>query len=144
MRAGIVPLALLAGLGGCHDPVRNPIYTRCSAIATSDWHARIVDLPRDGKAGESEPRLVVSGRVTLPTGGYRVALVAGPVQRLEPPVRQVILRTTPVRGGATQAVVTHDVQGVFEHEPGVERVSVRCGDGIVGLIQTIEPEAAAD
>jgi hypothetical protein len=134
VRAGLVALALLAGLGGCHDPVRNPIYTRCSAIATGDWQARIV--------GTSRPRLVVSGRVTMPTGGYRVALIAGPVQQLEPPVQQVILRTTRVRGGATQAVVAHDVQGVFEHEPGVERVSVRCGDGIVGLIPTIEREAA--
>jgi hypothetical protein len=134
VRAGIVPLALLAGLGGCHDPVRDPIYTRCSAIATGDWHARIVDL-------RSGPRLVVGGRVTMPTGGYRVELESGPVQRLEPPVQQVILRTTRVGGGATQAVVTHDVQGVFEHEEGVQRVAVRCGDGTVALIPTIAPGA---
>lgn len=134
MRAGIVPLSLLAGLGGCHDPIRDPVYTRCSAIATSDWQARIVDLPKPG--------LVVSGRVTLPTGGYRVTLEAGPVQRLAPPVQQVIVRTARVRGGATQAVVTHDVRQTFELEEGVERVVVRCGDGIVALIPTIEREAA--
>lgn len=130
MRIAAAALSLLAGLAGCHDPIRDPVYTRCSAIATSDWQARIVDL-------RSGPRLVVDGRVTLPTGGYRVELESGPVQRLEPPVQQVILRTTRLRGGATQAVVTHEVQGVFAHEEGVERVAVRCGDGTVALIATI-------
>ena len=85
---------------------------------------------------------MVSGRVSVPTGGYRVALEPGPVQRLEPPVQQVILRTTPPAEGATQAIVTHDVQGVFERVEGVERVAVRCGDGIVALIPTIEREPA--
>jgi hypothetical protein len=31
---------------------------------------------------------------------------------------------------------------VFEPEDGVERVAIRCGDGIVALIPTIEREAA--
>jgi hypothetical protein len=135
VRAAIVPLALLAGLGGCHDPVRDPIYTRCSAIATSDWQARIVEGARPG---ESRPRLIVSGRVTTPTGRYRVELEAGPVERLEPPVQQVILRTTPARQGIIDAAVTHDVQASFGIEEGVERVTIRCGDGILALIPTIE------
>jgi hypothetical protein len=126
---------LLAGLGGCHDPVRDPIYTRCSAIATGDWKARIVEGPRPG---ESRPRLAVSGRVTTPTGRYRVELEAGPVERLEPPVQQVILRTTPARRGTIEAAVTHDVQASFELEEGVERVTIRCGDGILALIPKIE------
>jgi hypothetical protein len=127
-------LLVLAGLGGCYWQVPESLYTPCSAIGSRDWQARIVDTPR--------PRLVVSGQVAVPTGGYRVALQRGPVQRLAPPVQQVVLRTTPPKGSATQAVVTHAVQGTFEPDEGVERVEVRCGDGIVALIPTIEREAA--
>lgn len=127
-------LLMLAGLGGCYWQTSESLYAPCSAAGSSDWQARVVDMPR--------PRLVVSGQVTVPTGGYRVTLEPGPVQRLVPPVQQVILRTDPPSASATQALVTHAVQASFELEEGVERVTVRCGDGIIATIPTIARETA--
>jgi hypothetical protein len=127
-------LLVLAGLGGCHEPVRDPFYSRCSAIGSSGWRARLVEGER--------PRLVVDGAVTVPTGGYRVALEPGPVQALAPPVQQVILRTRPRSGAATQALTSYAVRVALKPEEGVERVAVRCGDGIIALIDSIEREPA--
>jgi hypothetical protein len=141
VKPGIVALALLAGLGGCYKPVPDPYYTPCDAIASSDWEARLVDLPRADRPERTQPRLVVRGRVTVPTGGYRVTLEPGPVQRLDPPVQQVILRTAAPPGGATQAATAHAVQAVLAPERGVERVAIRCGDGTLALIPEIGREA---
>jgi hypothetical protein len=63
--------------------------------------ARLVGACGDDEGSEvsfpDEAVLVVSGTVVVPTGGFVLSIAPGSLMRLEPPVQQVILRTTPPR-----------------------------------------------
>ena len=48
------------------------------------------------------------------------------------------LQVTPPSGGATQAVVTHDVRGEWPISPPVGSVTVRCGDQVLARISPVE------
>ncbi|HEY0111955.1 MAG TPA: hypothetical protein VGB59_02255 [Allosphingosinicella sp.] len=132
------PLALLAN--ACMT-VREPVFSPCRAIASSDWQARIE--PRSAEGKPPLPWLVVTGKVTVPSGGYTVGLDLGPVIQMEPPVQQVLVRTDPPAEGATQATVTHDVEAVFPAPAGAARVAIRCGDGILAEVNVAQPAAVS-
>lgn len=87
--------------------------------------------------------LIVSGKVQVPTGGYDLAIQPGPLVRLEPPVQQVILRTTPPEGMATQAITEQQVTGSVPFDKRARSVSIRCGDGTIASIPVIEDRRAA-
>ena len=123
--------ALLAPLAGCYRAVEDPIYTPCNIAGSSDWRAF---TEADGKSR----RLVVTGSVTVPTGGHHVTLERGYVQRLDPPRQQVILRSIPPDGPATQALVTHRVSEGFPAVKDLGGVTVRCGDKILAVIEPVE------
>src|SRR3569832_653817 len=93
--ASIVLLPLLAG--GCLmlPVVEDPVYSTCHAVASSDWTARVDNIPGHHNRPVYKATLIVSGRVTLPSTGYAVSLDLGPVQRLDAPVQQILLRTEP-------------------------------------------------
>jgi hypothetical protein len=85
------------------------------------------------------PNLVVTGRITVPTGGYRPTLEMGPVAESYPVQVTVTLHPNPPTGGAaTQAVVTQEVRGVWPMREQVGSVTVRCGNQIVGRISPVE------
>ena len=127
----IAPAAVFASLTGCYRAVEDPIYTPCHIAGSSDWRAF---TEGDGE----DRRLVVTGTVTVPTGGHVVALERGYVQRLDPPRQQVILRSTQPDGPATQALVTHHVSESFRAVEGLGGVTVRCGDKILAVIAPVE------
>ena len=127
----LAPAALVASLSGCYRAVEDPIYTPCHIAGSSDWRAF---TEADGKGR----RLVVTGTVTVPTGGHHVTLERGYVQRLDPPHQQVILRSVPPDGPATQALVTHHVSEGFEAVKNLGGVTVRCGDRILAVIDPVE------
>jgi hypothetical protein len=132
--------ALPALLAGCHVEVPDPLYSRCHALATDGWTAQIIRGPVPDRRDKTRQRLLVAGRVTVPTGGFTASIEDGPLQRLAPPAQQVILRMTPPDEGATQAATTLSVSGVVPLRKGVASVSVRCGDGLIARIPSIEPE----
>jgi hypothetical protein len=120
-------------LVGCAD-LPDPVYSACHAIGSSDWRAWV----KPHSPARERPTLVVTGKVTVPTGGYSVSLERGPVQRLDRPVQQILLRTDPPEGIATQAVTLHEVRGEFSAPTGSGPVTIRCGDGTLAIISKVE------
>ena len=87
----------------------------------------------------ASPRLIVSGSVTVPTGGYRVALRMGQVAESYPVQVTVYLDATPPTGMASQALVTHDVRGSWASEERVGSVTVRCGSRTLARMTMLPP-----
>ncbi len=106
----------------------------CRVIRSSGWHAHVDAMP----GPNDNPRLIVSGRVTVPTGGYRVSLRMGQVAESYPVQVTVYLDATPPSGMATQALVTHDVRGSWRSEERVGSVTIRCGSGVLARIDNVE------
>ena len=105
----------------------------CAAISSANWAAWIAAMP-----GPERPHLIVTGDVTVPTGGYRIALELGPTLRSQPPIQHVLLRITPPVGPATQAIVTHQARGRFPALPSYRSVVVLCGGHTIAEIARIE------
>src|SRR5437763_17065296 len=95
--ATIAMLPLLAG--GCLIPpaIEDPVYSTCHAIASADWTARVDYIPDHHNRPILKPTLIVRGRITVPSEGYAVSLDLGPVQKLDLPVQQILVRTQPPR-----------------------------------------------
>jgi hypothetical protein len=143
----LLPLAGAALLGSCAMVVPETIYSPCHVSGSSDWSARI-EIHRQPLILLPSRRyeLIVSGTVTVPTGGYTVWLEEGPLQEVRPRSQQIMVRTTPPEGIATQAEATHRVSGVFAVPKNVGQVAIRCGDGIIGMVPVTAapaPEAAS-
>lgn len=106
----------------------------CPAIASSDWAAWVNAMP----GPSARPSLIVTGKVTVPTGGYRVEW--GDVRVAESYPVQVFaeLRLIPPSGPADQVVTTHDVRGQWPMSPPVGSVTVRCGNRVLARISPVE------
>lgn len=136
-RAAILCLPLLAG--GCLmlPVVENQVYSTCHAVASSDWTAHVEYIPDHHNRPIFKPTLIVSGRVTVPGEGYAVSLDLGPVQKLDAPVQQIMVRAEPSSGtpGGTKTEVA--VRGAFPALKQYGAVTIRCGDGIVGIVKPV-------
>lgn len=106
----------------------------CPVVGSSDWMAHVDAMP----GPNDNPRLIVSGKVTVPTGGYRVALRMGQVAESYPVQVTVHLDAQPPAGPATQALVTHDVRGSWPSEERVGSVTIRCGKRVLARLDGIE------
>jgi hypothetical protein len=106
----------------------------CNLIRSSDWQAWVNAMPGPG----ARPTLIVTGKVTVPSGGYRFAW--GDTQVLESYPVQIVteLRPIPPAGAATQAIVTTDVRGEWPVSPPVGSVTVRCGGTVLARISPVE------
>lgn len=138
------PLLLLAPallLAGCVE-VPETIYSACHATETSAWRAEIELRPSAHNRPVMQRFLVVTGKVTVPSGGYSVSLAEGPVERSDPPIQQILIRTRPPGGMATQALTTHDVRAEFPAMRRYGGLTIRCGDGTVGFVKSVEEPAA--
>ncbi len=121
------------------DPVLPPRQVRlptpdCPILSSTDWAAWVNAMP----GPVARPKLIVTGRVTVPTGGYRVTLQQGPLQEIHPPIQQMILRAQPPSGGATQAVVTHEVRAELPALESYGSVTIRCGSSTLASITDVE------
>ena len=112
----------------------DPARLSCPIAASSDWAAWVNAMP----GPDARPTLIVSGKVTVPTGGYRLAWVDMRVMESYPVQVGVDLQVIPPAGGATQAVVTHDVRGQWPISPPVGAVTVRCGGRLLASIAPVE------
>ena len=86
----------------------------------------------------ARPTLIVTGKVTVPTGGYRFEWRDMRVMESYPVQVAVDLDPIPPAGPATQAVVTHDVRGQWPIDPPVGSLTVRCGDRVLARIAPVE------
>jgi hypothetical protein len=106
----------------------------CPITGSSDWSAWVNAMP----GPDARPTLIVTGKVTVPTGGYRFAW--GDVRVMESQPVQVVTELRPLApiGGATGALVTHDVRGEWPMSPPVGSVTVTCGDQTLARIAPVE------
>lgn len=105
----------------------------CPLIASSDWAAWVDTMP-----GEGGPRLIVTGKATVPTGGYRFDW-ADPVVAESSPIQiSVQLRPVTPSGMAMQAIVTHEVRSEWRSEKRVGSVRILCGGQQLALISPVE------
>jgi hypothetical protein len=105
----------------------------CPILGSSGWRAHVDVMP----GPNVNPRLIVSGRVTVPTGGYRLSLRMGPVAQSYPVQVTVILDAVPPSGPATQAVETRTVRGDWPMGEPVGAVTVRCGSRALARLGNI-------
>ena len=106
----------------------------CPIVRSAGWQAHVNAMPGPNR----NPRLIVRGDVTVPTGGYSLALQAGPVAESYPVQVTVRLIATPPDGPATQALETREVRGSFRSEERVGSVTVRCGTRVLARISPVE------
>ena len=107
---------------------------KCGIIGSSDWAAWVNAMP----GPSARPTLIVTGKVTVPTGGYRFAWSDMRVMESYPVQVAVELAAIPPAGGATEALVTHDVRGEWPISPPVGSLTVRCGDMVLARIAPVE------
>ena len=105
----------------------------CPILGSSDWAAWVDDMPGPNK----QPMLMVSGKVRVPTGGYELALRLDRIAESYPVQVTVMLVVVRPAGPATQAIVTHDLNGTFPVPPPVGSVTIRCGGQAIARITDI-------
>lgn len=106
----------------------------CPIVKSSDWGAHVDAMP----GPNDNPRLIVSGKVTVPTGGYKLALRMGQVAESYPVQVTVYLDATPPSGPATQALETREVRGSWRSEERVGSLTIRCGGRVLARLANIE------
>ena len=127
----LLPAALMAASGCAMTPTDDA--TRpCPVAGAGGWRAWVDLMP-----GPERPKLWVTGKVTAPTGGWSFAIERGPIQEIYPAVQQIILRSFPPTGPATQAVTTYDVQGHVAYDQKIGTVTVRCGSEVLASIPNV-------
>ncbi len=105
----------------------------CGIIGSSDWAAWVNAMP----GPNARPTLIVTGKVTVPTGGYRFAWRDMRVMESYPVQVAAELQAIPPAGPATHAVVTHDIRGKWPIDPPVGSFTVRCGDQTLASIAPV-------
>ncbi len=120
-------------LAGCQTAAAPSAPARCPIISSSDWQAWVNAMP----GPSSRPKLIVTGKVTVPTGGYRFAWRDMRVMESYPVQVAVELAAIPPDGMATQALVTHDVRGEWPIDPPVGALTVRCGEKVLARISPV-------
>ena len=116
----------LMGLGT--DP-RGPT-ADCPISSSSDWAAWV--KPMD----QGRSRLVVTGNVTVPSGGYSVALKS---RRPDKRVQQIDLQATPPEMTGTPEAPTLAVRGEFPALDDYELVRIHCGARVLATIHDLAP-----
>jgi hypothetical protein len=86
----------------------------------------------------AKPTLIVTGKVTVPTGGYRFEWRDMRVMESNPVQVAVELEAIRPTEAATQAVVTREVRGEWPVDPPVGSLTVHCGDSVLARISPVE------
>ena len=110
-----------------------PMAGRCPVVGSSDWQAWVNAMP----GPSAQPRLIATGKVTVPTGGYTYRWGAPRVMESYPVQVSVEFIAVPPTGPATQALQTLDVRGEWPMSPPVGSVTVRCGDMVLARISPV-------
>jgi hypothetical protein len=130
----VLAATLLAGCAAAPPAATNPAPGKCPLIGSSNWRAWVNAMPGPG----ARPTLIVTGSVTVPSGGWDFIWRDARVMESYPV--QVAIGIEPLipQGPATQAVTTREVRYEMPIEPPVASVTVRCGDAILARIAPVE------
>lgn len=105
-----------------------PDAAACPMTSSSNWRAAIA-AP---SAATPDPKLIVSGTIATPTGGYRAEFV--PYLEFRGGEAEARLVLVPPQGPATQALEMHDVRWEWPVRQPVTMVTVRCGNRVVAQV----------
>ena len=111
------------------EPARQ-VSSDCPIISSKEWGAWIET------EGEKN-MLTVSGRVTLPSAGYRTSLVLGETREINPPGQTVKLVVTASTGPAAQVVTEKEILQQFDGLPAYSDVTIACGGETIGRIAKV-------
>jgi hypothetical protein len=143
-----IAAAMLILLAGCQpaaddasvssdDPVPAPApfapAPDCPIIDSGEWAAWVDAMP----GPNNQPRLMISGKVRVPTSGYRAQFSNMRVAESYPVQIFLDLTVTPPSGPATQAITTIDIRGEWPIAPPVGSITIRCGRQVIGRIDEI-------
>ena len=124
-------------LAGCASASPGVIPAAACPVASSDWNAWVNAMPGPG----SSPKLIITGQVTAPTGGYSFGWSDFRVAESYPVQVFVNLTATPPAGPATQALVTQQVRGEWPLSPPIGSVTILCGGKALARISPVENAA---
>ena len=128
----IATAAILAA-SGCQS-MAGPTPQSCPIVSSSDWQAWVNAMP--GPA--ARPKLITTGKVTVPTGGYAFRWGEPRIMESYPVQVSVELIPMPPAGPATQALETHEVRGEWPMSPPVGAFTVTCGGKSLARISPVE------
>ena len=135
MRLLILASTLMVASCAAVPPPRAAIGPReCGVTASSDWAAWVNAMP----GPNAKPTLIVTGKITVPTGGYRFEWRDVRVMESYPVQVAVELEAIRPTDAATQAVVTRQVRGEWPIDPPVGSLTVHCGDTVLARISPVE------
>lgn len=126
--------ALIALAACAAVPAESAPAATCPISGSSDWAAWVNAMP----GPNMQPTLIVTGRLTAPTGGYDPQLRLEQVAESHPVQAFVRLHPNPPSGPATQAVTSYEVRGEWPMSPPVGSVTIRCGDELLARISPVE------
>jgi hypothetical protein len=106
----------------------------CPIVGSSGWAAHVNAMP----GPNARRTLHVSGKVRVPTAGYRASLRLGPVAESHPLMVTVLLDVKPPSGAAAQVASTLSVSSSWAVDGDVGSVTVRCGGRTVGRVSPVE------
>lgn len=106
----------------------------CEVGDHGGWTAFVNAMPGPG----ASPILIVTGQVTVRSGGFSAGLALGPTLEMDPPVQVVHVQAVPPDGMATQALVTHELRGEYPATGDYRAVEIRCGDRLLARISPVE------
>lgn len=116
------------------DTSTSQTQTHCPAFESKDWVAWLNKMP-----GPDGPRLHVSGKIVLPTPGYNIEILPGPLDRRQPPAQRLRLKITPPSGMVAQVITTREVKASFPAQASNYRaVIISCGDKVLAEITDVE------
>ena len=138
----LFPISVAAGLlTACATPPPRPFaepppapQTGCPVLGSSAWAAWVNAMPGPG----ARPTLIVTGKVTVPTGGWDFVWRDARVMESYPVQVAVTLEPLVPAGGATQAVTTREVRFEMPLQPPVGAVTVNCGGTVLARISPVE------
>ena len=126
-------VAALFALTGCAAPINAPSAAGCPIAGSTGWAAWVNALP----SPQARATLIVTGKVTVPTGGYRPQLVLEQIAESYPVQVFSRLQPNPPLGPATQAFATHTVRAEWPMNSPVGSVTVRCGAQVVAHVSPV-------
>lgn len=107
----------------------------CPIRGSGEWRAWINAMP----GPNAQPTLNITGKVTVPTGGYTVEFTPYLQDRAGSPSDKIAqVRAIPPAGPATQAIMTHDLNWKWPVSGPISSVTIRCADKTLGHISPVQ------
>lgn len=106
----------------------------CGVTGTADWRAWIDAT----SASNSRPMLIVTGKVTVPTAGWRFAWRDLRVMESYPVQIAAELEAIPPSHRTSHTAITHDLRGEWPIDPPVGSFAVHCGSSVIARVSGVE------